>query len=300
MTDTQNPRPCPVCAQPFDHGGNAFTCASCGLELQDSGKGIYLAGTGESLNYPEDAADLTSQVEETSFWFAHRNRVLGDLVAQFPVDGPIWDVGGGNGFQALYFQSLGHPAVLVEPGIAGCMTGARRGLDAVICGTLEQLQLGNDQLAGICMLDVLEHLPDPAGLLTESFRVLRPGGQVFITVPAFEFLWSDEDDYAHHHRRYTSATLGDSLLQAGFEIQFLSYYFQSLVLPILLLRTAPFRLRAMLGRKRELTMDQSEHAPGGIAQKVVDTLLNGERRKLRDRRRLGFGSSVIAVCKKPI
>jgi hypothetical protein len=39
-------------------------------------------------------------LEDSSFWFAHRNACLLAVLRQFPTIGPFFDVGGGNGFVA--------------------------------------------------------------------------------------------------------------------------------------------------------------------------------------------------------
>ena len=54
------------------------------------------------------------------------------------------------------------------------------------------------------------------GFMQEVARLLRPGGRVYLTCPAYGFLWSVEDDYAGHRRRYTRRSLGATLRSAGF------------------------------------------------------------------------------------
>jgi SAM-dependent methyltransferase len=60
--------------------------------------------------------------------------------------------------------------------------------------------------------EVLEHCPDPATVLNETYRVLKPGGVFFFTVP---FLWNlhevPNDEY-----RYTPFALERLLSEAGF------------------------------------------------------------------------------------
>ena len=52
-------------------------------------------------------------------------------------------------------------------------------------------------------MDVLEHVDDDLGLLTAYLDQLERGGRVLITVPAFDFLWSNHDIFLEHKRRYT-------------------------------------------------------------------------------------------------
>ena len=39
--------------------------------------------------------------------------------------------------------------------------------------------------------------------MSELARVLRPGGRLLASVPAYQWAWSDHDVRAGHHRRYT-------------------------------------------------------------------------------------------------
>ena len=52
-------------------------------------------------------------------------------------------------------------------------------------------------------LDVLEHIDDELHALRELHRVVRPGGTLLVTVPAYQSLWSEHDVINHHKRRYT-------------------------------------------------------------------------------------------------
>src|SRR5688572_18311517 len=54
----------------------------------------------------------------------------------------------------------------------------------------------------VTMFDVLEHLSDDSRALNEVHRVLRPGGALVLSVPAYQKLWSAHDEALHHFRRY--------------------------------------------------------------------------------------------------
>lgn len=62
---------------------------------------------------------------------------------------------------------------------------------------------------------VLEHVFDPDRFLADIFRILKPGGQLIITVP---FLW-DEHEQPYDFSRYSSFGLRHLAAKAGFEVE---------------------------------------------------------------------------------
>ena len=72
-------------------------------------------------------------------------------------------------------------------------------------------------------LNVLEHIEDDAAALANLFRVLEPGGRLFLYLPAFNLLFTSMDTHVGHHRRYRLSGIERLLLQAGFEIEKKAY-----------------------------------------------------------------------------
>jgi len=61
--------------------------------------------------------------------------------------------------------------------------------------------------------EVLEHCPDPKIIFSETYRVMKPGGRFFLTVP---FLWPLHE-VPHDEYRYTPFALQRLLQESGFE-----------------------------------------------------------------------------------
>ena len=91
--------------------------------------------------------------------------------------------------------------------------------------------MGDATLDVVVALDVLEHLDDDRRALGEILRVLRPGGVLLTTVPAYPFLWSSHDEALGHRRRYRRAELRERVSSAGFEVMLCSYVMGS-ILPV--------------------------------------------------------------------
>jgi SAM-dependent methyltransferase len=71
----------------------------------------------------------------------------------------------------------------------------------------------------VCMFDTIEHIPDDERVMKEVARVLAPGGRVFVSVPAYQFLYSNNDRIARHQRRYTRAGLRRLFASAGLTVE---------------------------------------------------------------------------------
>jgi SAM-dependent methyltransferase len=110
-----------------------------------------------------------------------------------------------------------------------------------MCGDAEKLPISPNSFDIILTLDIIEHLKDDLSALSEIFRALKPGGTLVIFVPAYQFLWSFQDEISHHQRRYTAKELKEKVQQAGFELKKLSYV-NSLLFPVVWLGRMALRV----------------------------------------------------------
>lgn len=265
--------------------------ASFSHHLRLDADGIWVAGVERPVSYPDDGHDACLSVEDASFWFGHRNRCITAAVRRFlPVDGgPFFDVGAGNGFVARGLAEAGFEVVVVEPGRQGALNARRRKLEHVICSTTDSAGFRSGSLPAVGLFDVIEHVQDDGAFVSSIGTLLADGGLLFATVPAYRLLWSDEDVDAGHFRRYSRAGICGVLTASGFRIEFATYFFRLLPLPILMLRSLPYRL----GLKRETESDSAAAARDhGVGRRrlagALDHLLAGEGRHDRWRGRHGF------------
>jgi SAM-dependent methyltransferase len=262
--------------------------------------GIWRPPEAEAISYPADGNASCFAVEENSFWFNHRNAVLTALIARYREElggAPFADIGGGNGFVALAVEALGIPTLLVEPGPQGAARAHARGLSSVVEGTLDSCQFRDGCLAGAGMFDVVEHIADDVGFLRETRRALRPGGLLFISVPAYPLLWSHEDAAAGHHRRYTGASMSRLLEEAGFERCYLGHFFRPLPPLIGLLRALPYRAGIAPAAPTAASVAR-DHKPG-LAGRAIRSLLSGEVDAVARGEELAFGGSILVAARRP-
>ena len=269
------------------------------LELR--GDGIWTVPHQSAVSFPEDGNALCAQVEDGSFWFAHRNQCIAAVVARtLPPDRRVLvDVGGGNGVVAAHLQQQGVEVLLVEPGESGAQAARDRGLQQVICATFDDAAFAPASLPAIGLFDVVEHVEDDVAFLRSAAAALEPGGHVLLTVPAYSGLWSAEDVHSGHYRRYTQRSLSRALESAGFDVAYGTYLFWFLPMPIALLRALPHRLGVERARAVELDEFADSHQPQRPwVRSLIERLLQPELKRIRSGRSVSFGGSCLMVGRK--
>ena len=258
---------------------------------------ILFARQTSPVAYPAEGNDWCMQIEDASYWFAHRNRCILSTVNRFKPTGTLFDVGGGNGFVSAALQQEGFEVCVVEPGLQGAQNSRQRGVRSVVCAALEDVQFEHESLPAVGLFDVLEHIEADIQFLEHLNGLLVAGGALYLTVPAYRFLWSNDDTYAHHARRYTLRSLGKLLEATGFTIDFATYFFWMLPIAILLARTIPSRLGIATRITREKV--ETEHAaPAGKTGRLLLRMLRSEAEWIGAGRSLPFGSSCLIAAHK--
>lgn len=127
---------------------------------------------------------------------------------------------------------------------------------------------------------MIEHIEDDVEFLRNAVKLLVPGGRVYATVPAFQSLWSADDVASGHFRRYRVAALEAILKRAGLRVEYSTYFFWILPLPLFLLRV----LLPELGLRRNDAVADAprEHAVGHpFVRAVAEKLFRPELRLVR-------------------
>ena len=177
------------------------------------------------------------QQMEHSWWYRGRAAAIAAALsrARRSPTGAVLDYGAGYGGMYDSLARFGSSVYALEIDAEARRAAAARGY-AKVFASLEEAYAR--QYALIAAFDVVEHINDDRAFLTRTREVLSPGGKLVITVPAFTFLWSEHDVTHHHFRRYTKKSLRACLEEAGYTIDFISYWNCLLFLPAALLRLA--------------------------------------------------------------
>lgn len=84
----------------------------------------------------------------------------------------------------------------------------------------------------VTALDVIEHTENDIKTLLQIHNLLAPDGQLLLTVPAYQCLYSLHDAAIGHYRRYTKVSLKHILAKTGFSVVCSSYFLVFLIPPV--------------------------------------------------------------------
>ncbi len=123
----------------------------------------------------------------------------------------------------------------------------------------------------VIVFEVLEHIKDDFGFLQQLLVLLRPGGTLIMSVPAYMKKWQHQDEWAGHIRRYEYRELLDLLSSVRVECSTLYDYgfpFMSLVRPLKFLY---YRSAAQSTKKLS---DSEKTAASGMDRSSVLSLIS--------------------------
>lgn len=162
----------------------------------------------------------------------------------------------------------------------------------LVCSRFEEFALASNSCDAIVAGDVLQSVADDVTALREMRRVLKDGGMLCLTVPAYSFLWGEDDEARGHQRRYTISELRRKLNTSGFQIRRASYFVASAFVPLVV-----GRLAKSIFHK---SISGHQHYPRNsrFANATIAALLDGERH-LMHYINFPFGTRVVCWALKP-
>ncbi len=155
-----------------------------------------------------------------------------------------------------------------------------------------RMPLPDAQFDLVAALDVLEHIPEDDVALKEWTRLLKAGGHVLLTVPAYQWLWSGHDMSLGHCRRYAAKGLQKLVRDAGLEVCKCSYAITFSFVPIV-----GFRFLQKLFQPRVQKSSYVE-LPEFLNSFFI-RLLKFEA-LLLEKFSFPFGTSILIVARKPV
>lgn len=229
------------------------------------------------------------KIEDGHWWYAARRGIIRSLLRSLvlPPQAEILEVGCGTGGNLRMLADFGNVTGM-EPDGAAAQMARDRNVASVLFGKLpNDFPRFSRQFDLIALFDVIEHVEEDGESLQALSAILKPGGRIILTVPAFLFLWSQHDEDNQHFRRYHRRYLEELIRQCGFSLDYVSY-FNFWLFPLV----AAIRLIRKRIPYRKIWGDMRQ--PHERANRIMQSLLGSERHIIGTGT-FPFGVSLIAV-----
>jgi 2-polyprenyl-3-methyl-5-hydroxy-6-metoxy-1,4-benzoquinol methylase len=256
-------------------------------------------------------------MEQSHWWFQAKHKIVRELLGRYlGKEGGSRQSAAGSEEKASALPATGNESPAARPRIAdlGCGCGmmlyqlkdeyevtgldgseqavafsAQRGIRVHKGFLPSDVPLPRGQFDAVLMLDVLEHLEHDVESARVAAELLRPGGILICTVPAYQWLWSKRDEHHQHFRRYSAAQFRRLFEQPDLELELFSHL-NTWLFPV----AAAARLTAKVRNAHDTT---DLHVPPAPLNAALRELFASERHLL-GRLPLPFGLSLAAVARK--
>ena len=157
--------------------------------------------------------------ENFYWWHIGRKQIIQTLLSKIRLktNSRILDAGCGTGGNMRILAQFGN-VIGIDNSPEAIKFCKKRGFENIQLKNIENTGFSDNSFDLIVALDLLEHLDNDVEVLKEFHRVLKKDGYILISVPAYQFLWSEHDVAVHHKRRYSMKEINKCLLKANFQI----------------------------------------------------------------------------------
>lgn len=158
----------------------------------------------------DDAFNLQSMTQAVRY-----NREITRLIQTRAGDGSVLDFGAGRGtFANSFTRSIS--CIEPEPRLSKDINWQHN--------IYHRLIDADEQFDFIYSINVLEHIEDDTSVIHGLSQHLKPGGRLFLLLPAREEIYTEMDRYVGHYRRYDISSLRSKLAAAGLSVTSWSYF----------------------------------------------------------------------------
>ena len=239
-------------------------------------------------------------IQSKHWWFAARKEIIMDVFSRYCTknakkDNRILDAGCGMGVMLEALSKYGDVYGMDMSEISVnycrakvCVEGRE---NQILQGTLpDDLPFENNFFDNILALDLLEHIEDDMNAMKALYGMLKPKGNLLITVPAFKTLWGYNDVVLKHYRRYVKKELINMCHEVGFKIKMCSYFNFWFFIPIWMVR----KLKNLFKINKD---DMGKTGEFGFFNELCYNVFVSEKKHLR-KKGFPFGVSIILVAVK--
>jgi len=245
-----------------------------------------------------DLKELTAGVDIHHWYYQTKFLAVKKMLNQALVWPPtrieeciIADIGAGSGiFTEAFLDSLKVAPLCcyaVDKLYPQEFLGLRKGINFV-----QELPAGLKP-SHLFFTDVIEHVDNPAVFLKSWAELSQPGSCFTFTVPAFKFLWSIQDIFLEHKRRYTLKEIERLVSDCGLRVLRGSYFFAAVFPLVFFMRKAITPLISRFSSSRYQDIRPANPIVNGFLSFILKIeIMLGLKNRI-------FGVSCIVIALKP-
>jgi SAM-dependent methyltransferase len=251
-----------------------------------------------------------AEVETQHWWYAGLRDAFGQVLKRVDpesriVGGRILDAGCGTGQNLRWLQDTLHPESLYGFDLCARAVEISKSkvpeatvLKANLCELPQAVDKREERLDLVLCSDVLYTTDLTAAIpgLKSLCDRLRSGGVLLLHLPAFRWLYSRHDVAVHTRHRFSSREVSELLTELGLRIE-LNTYRMCFLFPLVVCRRLPSLLFGSPAAGADVRSDLK--IPHRVINVVLKWIVCSENRAIGSGIRLPWGSSLIAVGRKP-
>lgn len=261
--------------------------------------------THRDEEYAETGFEILKRMQSKHFWYIGRHRfLLASVRHHLERSGrrAAIDMGGGCGGWIKYLLD-NDPNLFTELALADSSLRALHAAEDVISTTTDRYQIDllnlewSERWDTVFLLDVIEHIPDDVGAMKQVLQSLRPGGYVFVTVPALKAFWSFSDELSEHQRRYSKADFKALADATGLELVD-ARYFMFFLSPLYWLSRLREVKSGLIDQEKIEIQNKMSQVPNPLVNNVLSAIFSAET-LVGHRLNFPWGTSLLGVFTKP-
>lgn len=244
-----------------------------------------------------------AKIEDSHWWYVYRRKLIGDLLSGLDIkpDAKGLEIGCGTGGSLRYLKEYCPDITALDmSGTALEFAQKKYPEFKFIQGDANAISVlfAKESFDLVFIFNVLYHqwIKDESLVLKGVSEILRPGGYLVITEPAFPVLWRKHDKQVMGKARYRIGNFKSMLSKASFQCVRATYFNSISFLPALAF-AAIERFCAYDNKKTGKKVDELKLS-GGLLNWVMYYLLRPERLIIRWFKRMPVGVSLLIIAKK--
>lgn len=238
--------------------------------------------------------------ENNHWWFRWRFDMITEIVESLPRNESfrMLDAGCGTGQMTKLLEQYGE-AVGLEIAPEALEFARKRGVKNLIQGSITDPPFSAGSFDLVLSLDVIEHVDNDIQIIDSLFDIVKPGGHLIVTVPAFQSMWSQHDEINHHKRRYRVKQVRRMLADAGFTVTQATYCNSLLFPAVFAMRKGKTWIRKVKGTDGNGEPESDLAFYPKPVNEALYRIVTTETDVLK-RFNPPFGVSILAVAQRPL